>query len=76
MNWPFDFKYIVGTGTQSTEEAIFKGVCNIPNRLEKLRDFVGLDVKNLMNMCGAVRDLLSRKSGAVGPAQAKKLPDA
>ena len=72
VNWPFDFKYIVGTGTQSTEEAIFKEMYNILNRSERLRDFFGLDGKNLMNMCGAVRDLISRKSGAV----AKKLPDA
>ncbi len=62
LNWPFDFKLFedrLGDASGSAvEDAILEAMINIPLETERLRDFFGLEGKNLVNICMKVRDLL------------------
>ena len=57
LDWPFDFYLFEGTEDEM-EEKITKHIINLPAATERLRDFCGLDMSNLMRITGADQDLL------------------
>ena len=60
LDWPFDF-HLFAQNDEERNEAIFKFVVNLPARIERLRDFCGLDAGNLMRITAQVRELLQKK---------------
>ena len=68
LDWPFDFHLFAQDDEEDRNEQIFKFVVNLPARVERLRDFCGLDASNLMRITAQVRDLLQKKTlGGVLP---------
>ena len=66
LNWLFDFElFEVPADTPNPEgkleELIFVAITNLPLRVERLRDFFGFTGKNLMLVCGQVRQRLKRE---------------
>ena len=48
LDWPFDFIAIQGSTPEEIEENKFKWAVNMTARVERLRDFVGLEHANLL----------------------------
>ena len=62
LDWPFDFHLFPQEDEETRNEEIFKFIVNLPARVERLRDFCGLDASNLMRICAQVRELLQKKT--------------
>ena len=60
LNWPFDFYLFESADgdAQKLEDKILQLMVNIPLETERLRDFFGLEGKNLMMIVAKVRDVL------------------
>ena len=61
LNWPFDFYLFEAADDPAgagPEDRMFEFMVNLPVETERLRDFFGLEGKNLMMIVVKVRDLL------------------
>ncbi len=58
IEWPFDFIHIQGNSTEEIEDNKFKWAVNISARVERLRDFVGLDNANLLRLVARAGEIL------------------
>ena len=57
LDWPFDFILIEGSSDEELEENKFKWSVNMTARVERLRDFVGLENANLLRIVSRAADL-------------------
>jgi hypothetical protein len=64
LDWPFDFILIQGSSTEEIEENKFKWAVNMTARVERLRDFVGLDNVNLLRIVARAADLVCDQTAA------------
>ena len=58
LDWPFDFIHIQGSSTEEIEENKFKWAVNMTARVERLRDFVGLENANLLRIVARTAEIL------------------
>ena len=58
LDWPFDFIGIEGDTTEEIEENKFKWAVNMSARVERLRDFVGLENANLLRIVARAADIV------------------
>ena len=77
LNWPFDF-FLFGSdaadsAAPNTEEKILRFMVNIPLETERLRDFFGLEGKNLMMIVAKVRDLIRMQKPSKATPNAKEI---
>ena len=71
LNWPFDFHLFnkADSTHEEIEDRIMQFMVNIPLETERLRDFFGLEGKNLMMIVAKVRDLICmQKLSKVSPS--------
>ena len=79
LNWPFDFHLFqveVNEGESADaklEEKILEFMVNIPLETERLRDFFGLEGKNLMMIVAKVRDLIRMQKPSKATPNAKEI---
>ena len=64
LDWPFDFIRIQGSSTEEVEENKFKWAVNMTARVERLRDFVGLENANLLRVVSRAADLVQAQTAA------------
>ena len=64
LDWPFDFIHIQGSSTEEIEENKFKWSVNMTARVERLRDFVGLENSNLLRIVYRAADLAQAQTVA------------
>ena len=64
LDWPFDVIDIKGTSPDEIEENKFKWAVNMTARVERLRDFVGVDNANLLRIVARAVDFVAAKSAA------------
>ena len=73
LNWPFDFHLFQSDEGESAEakleEKILQFMVNIPLETERLRDFFGLEGKNLMMIVAKVREVIRMQK------QSKAIPN-
>ena len=75
LNWPFDF-YLFEAAADSAagpEDRMFEFMVNLPVETERLRDFFGLEGKNLMMIVVKVRDLLREQKKSKATPTAKEI---
>ena len=58
LDWPFDFILIEGSSNEEIEVNTFKWSVNMSTRVERLRDFVGLENSNLLRIVARAADLV------------------
>jgi len=58
IDWPFDFILIEGSSDEEIEVNAFKWSVNMSTRVERLRDFVGLENANLLRIVARAADLV------------------
>ena len=58
LDWPFDYVHIQGNSTEDIEENKFKWTVNMTARVERLRDYVGLENSNLLRIVARAAELL------------------
>ena len=56
--------FIAGSTPEEREENSFKWTVNMSAKVERLRDFVGLETNNRMRIVAAVADILRPKLGS------------
>ena len=61
LDWPFDFILFEGTDEEKDQNQ-FKYIVNLPAKIERMRDFCGLDATNLMRITAEVRAILQRQA--------------
>ena len=64
LDWPFDVIYIKGTSPEEIEENKFKWAVNMTARVERLRDFVGLENSNLLRIVSRAMDFVMAQTPA------------
>jgi hypothetical protein len=64
LDWPFDFIGIQGSSTDEIEVNKFKWAVNMTARVERLRDFVGLDNANLLRIVARAADIMMGHTAA------------
>ena len=64
LDWPFDFILIQGSSTEEIEENKFKWSVNMTARVERLRDFIGLENSNLLRIVSRAADLTQAQTVA------------
>ena len=70
IDWPFDLVHIQGNSTEEIEENKFKRTVNMTARVERLRDYVGLENSNLLRIVARAAELLQGgERGAGSPPQ-------
>ena len=73
LNWPFDFHLFKSDAAESAapklEDKILQFMVNIPLETERLRDFFGLEGKNLMMIVAKVREVIRMQK------QSKAIPN-
>ena len=70
LNWPFDFHlFRSDAAAPNIEDKILQFMVNIPLETERLRDFFGLEGKNLMMIVAKVRDVIRMQK------QSRQLPN-
>ena len=67
LNWPFDFQLFEAPPEVENREAILAekilaATANLPLETERLRDFFGFTAKNMMLVCGKVKEILKLPS--------------
>ena len=73
LDWPFDFVLIKGNTPEEVEEGKFKFACHMSARVERLRDFVGLENANLMRIVAQAATVVEGKSTGGKKATAEKV---
>ena len=71
LDWPFDFILIQGDSTEELELNAFKWSVNMSSRVERLRDFVGLENLNLLRIVARAAEVVQ----AATAAQKKPSPE-
>ena len=61
LDWPMDFVFINGSTPDEVNENIFKWSVNLSAKVERLRDFVGLEANNMMRIVAAAADMVQSK---------------
>ena len=56
-----DFVFINGSTPDEVNENIFKWSVNLSAKVERLRDFVGLEANNMMRIVAAAADMVQSK---------------
>ena len=71
LDWPMDFVLIPGSSPEEQQENIFKWTVNMSVKVERLRDFIGLENVNLMRIVTVAADIVKAKlvSGRKGDAK-------
>ena len=71
LNWPMDFVMIQGNTPEEMEENMFKWSVNMSAKVERLRDFVGLENCNLLRIVAKTADIVKTKLGQNKKANAE-----
>ncbi len=58
LDWPMDFVEIKGSTPEEQTENMFKWSVNMSAKVERLRDFVGLETNNMMRIVAAAADII------------------
>ncbi len=61
LDWPMDFVLITGDTPDEVTENMFKWSVNLSAKVERLRDFVGLEANNMMRIVSAAADIMKSK---------------
>jgi hypothetical protein len=61
LDWPMDFVLIQGTTPEELDENMFKWTVNMSAKVERLRDFIGLENNNLMRIVMVAADIVKSK---------------
>ena len=61
LDWPMDFVLIQGDTPDEVAENMFKWSVNMSAKVERLRDFVGLEANNMMRIVSAAADIMKSK---------------
>ena len=61
LDWPMDFVFIHGSTPAEVDENMFIWSVNMSAKVERLRDFVGLETNNMMRIVAAAADILRSK---------------
>ena len=61
LDWPMDFVLIEGSTPEEIEENKFLWGVNLSAKVERLRDFIGLESSNLMRMVAQAADFMKAK---------------
>ena len=61
LDWPMDFVLIAGSTPEELDENMFKWAVNMSAKVERLRDFVGLENNNMMRIVAAAADIVRAK---------------
>ena len=59
LDWPMDFVLISGSTPEELEENMFKWSVNMSAKVERLRDFVGLENTNMMRIVTKAAHILT-----------------
>ena len=70
LDWPMDFVLIDGSTPEEVDENKFKWAVNMSAKVERLRDFAGLENSNLMRIVAAAADIVKGKLGEKANAHA------
>jgi hypothetical protein len=73
LDWPFDFIHIGGDSPEEIEENKFKWAVNMTARVERLRDFIGLQNTNLLRIVARAADFVRDRTAARGKASPEKV---
>ena len=63
LDWPMDFILVEGSTADELEENIFLWAVNSSAKVERLREFVGLENSNLMRIVARAADIVKQKDG-------------
>ena len=61
VDWPMDFIFIIGATHDEMHENMFKWSVNMCARVERLRDFVGLETSSMMRIVSTAADIIKTK---------------
>ncbi len=61
LDWPMDFVLITGDTPDEVTENMFKWSVDMSAKVERLRDFVGLEANNMMRIVSAAADIMKSK---------------
>ena len=61
LDWPMDFVLISAGSPEELDEAKFKWSVNMGAKIERLREFVGIDNMNLTRIVAKAKDIMSAK---------------
>ena len=62
LDWPMDFIFIKGTTPDEIHENMFKWSVNMCAKVERLRDFVGLETSNMMRIVSTAADIIKKQT--------------
>jgi hypothetical protein len=62
LDWPFDFIWIKGDSPEEQEENMVKYTANMAARIERLREFVGLESQSVMRIVAEAQKIVAAKS--------------
>ncbi len=71
LDWPMDFVQIEGEPIEDIDEQSFIWNVNASARVERLRDFVGLENSNFMRVVGHAAEFVSTKMSSGKKPDAK-----
>ena len=71
LDWPVDFVFIEGSTPEELDENMFKWSVNMCAKVERLRDFVGLETNTMMRIVAAAADIMRSKLVSTTNANAK-----
>ena len=71
LDWPMDFVLIEGGTPEDVEQNKFLWGVNLPTRVERLRDMVGLESSNLMRIVARAAELTQSKLAGLKKANAE-----
>ena len=63
LDWPMDFILITGATAVEIEEKKFTWVVNMSAKVERLRNFIGLENTNLLRIIMKAADIVKTKGG-------------
>ena len=61
LDWPMTFVFIQGSTPADVDENMFKWSVNMSAKVERLRDFVGLESNNMMRIVSTAAEFLRSK---------------
>ena len=75
LDWPFDIILIEGDSEEEVEVNAFKWSVNLGARVERLRDFVGLDNMNLLRIVAKAAQLVQAATAAHKKASTEEIQE-
>ena len=66
LDWPMDFIFIKGATPDELQESMFKCSVDMCARVERLRDFVGLETSSMMRIVATAADIKKTNASAAG----------